>query len=140
MNTLDASIVGLALAAIAGELWYFLRRRPRPAGRAKAPAQEFRITVWRGFSPDTVLAEVGRAVRLHVYRAESDPRSARFEFDSLEINKPLAEFATTTIEFIPTNPGDYRFRCGAHCEGHVIAQTGGDAARANLGRGHQKHG
>lgn len=140
MSSIDVVIAVVALALIAWELWFFLGRRPRSWTRQQAPAQEFRITVYRGFDPDLVLVEAGHPVRLHFYRGETGPQSDHVEFESLSINRPLAEFETTSVEFIPADPGDYCFRCGATCEGHVVAQVGGEAARANLGRGHQKHG
>ena len=141
MTPLDAVIAVAALVFIAWELWFFLPRPTRvaPSEVAKALAQEFQITVRSGFAPDVIVVEPERPVRLHVYRSETDPRSEELTFDALDITKELPEFETTTIEFIVAETADYRFTCGG-AEGRVVAQPGGAAARANLGRGHQKHG
>ncbi len=141
MNSVDAVIVAVSLAIGAWQLWYFLGRRSyaAPGEQLKAGTQEFRIMLEGGFSPDLVVVEAGRRVRLEILRSEVDPESEHLAFDNLKVTKTLAEFTYVPIEFIPSDPGDYRFYCGT-CDGYVVAQVGGDAARSNLGRGHQKHG
>ncbi len=141
MTTVNAVIVGIALAIIAWELWYFIGRRPLPAAneQVKPGTQEFRIVLQDGFDPDLVIAEAGRQVRLEVFRGEADAQSERLAFETLKVTKTLAEFTYVPMEFIPKDPGDYRYSCGT-CDGYVVVQVGGEAARANLGRGHQKHG
>ncbi len=141
MNSVDAVIVAVSLAIGAWQLWYFLGRRSyaAPGEQLKAGTQEFRIMLEGGFSPDLVVVEAGRRVRLEILRSEVDPESEHLAFDNLKVTKTLAEFTYVPIEFIPSDPGDYRFYCGT-CDGYVVAQVGGDAARSNLSRGHQKHG
>ncbi len=137
----DVVVVVLGLAFIAGELWYFRGRRSyvSPGDPAKSRTQEFYVTLQGGFDPDLVIVEAGRPVRLDVLRCEVDTASEQFAFDTLKITKTLREFTRTSVEFIPNEPGDHRFFSGT-CEGYVIALVGGEAARTNLGRGHQKHG
>ncbi len=141
MNSVDAVIVAVSLAIGAWQLWYFLGRRSyaAPGEQLKAGTQEFRIMLEGGFSPDLVVVEAGRRVRLEIFRSEVDPESEHLAFDNLKVTKTLAEFTYVPVEFVPSDPGDYRFYCGT-CDGYVVAQVGGDAARSNLGRGHQKHG
>lgn len=141
MNVADAVIVTVSLAIGAWQLWYFLGRRSvaAPREQLKAGTQEFRITLEGGFSPDLVVVEAGRPVRLEILRGEVDSESEHLAFDNLKVTKTLAEFTYVPVEFTPSDPGDYRFYCGT-CDGYVVAQVGGDAARSNLGRGHQKHG
>ena len=141
MTTPDAVVVGVALAIIAGDLWYFLRRRPLPAveGQGKPGTQEVRVALQDGFDPDLVIVEAGRQVRMEVFRGEVDEQSEHLAFETLKITKALTEFTYTTVAFIPGEPGDYRFSAGT-CDGYVVAQVGNEAARANLGRGHLKHG
>ncbi len=141
MNSVDAVIISASLAVGAWQLWYFLRRRSfaAPGGQLKVGTQEFRITLEGGFSPDLVIVEAGRRVRLEILRSEVDPESEHLAFDNLKVAKTLTEFTYVPVEFIPSDPGDYRFYCGT-CDGYVVAQVGGEAAHSNLGRGHQKHG
>ncbi|HKI96490.1 MAG TPA: cupredoxin domain-containing protein [Gemmatimonadales bacterium] len=143
MTVSDAVVVVGGLALIAWELWYFLAPRKAAPG-AEAPAksgvQEIKVLVKNGYDPDTILVEAGRPVRLHFYRDETAECSERVVFDSLGIDQVLPPFQTTTIEFMPTQPGDYPFRCGMSIlKGRVVAQVGREAARLNLGRGHAKH-
>ena len=137
----DVAVMVLALAFIAWELWYFRGRRDyvSPGDPAKSRTQEFRVTLQGGFDPDLIIVEAGRPVRLDVFRCEVDIEAEQLAFDTLKITKTLPEFARASVEFIPNEPGDHRFFCGT-CEGYVVAQVGGEAARSNLGRGHQKHG
>jgi Cu+-exporting ATPase len=141
----DVVVLAAGVLLIAGELWFFLGPRSRGAGQVAQPnrsgVQEVRVLVKGGYDPDTILVEAGRPVRLHFYRDETADCSERVVFDTLNIDEALPAFQTKTIEFIPAAPGDYPFRCGmSMLRGRVVAQEGRDAARANLGKGHVKHG
>lgn len=141
MGPADIVVLVIGVGLIGGELWYFLappRREPPPA---KDGVQDIHVMVKDGYSPATILVEAGRPVRLHFYRDETADCSARVVFESLGLEKDLPAYATTTVEFTPTTPGDYPFRCGKSVlRGRVVAQVGREAARVNLGRGHAKHG
>ncbi len=142
MSLLDWVVVVLGAALIVGELWYFLGPRKTAAVRlAKNQPQEIRVLVKGGYDPDTILVEAGRPVRLLFYRDETEACSERVVFESLDIDRQLPPFETTTVEFTPQKPGDYPFRCGmSMLRGRVVAQVGSESARANLGKGHAKHG
>src|SRR5258705_3393137 len=97
-------------------------------------AHEVKVLVKNGYDPDTILVEAGRPLRLHFYRDETAECSERVVFDGLNIDEALPPFQTTTIEFLPKEPGDYPFRCGmSMIRGRVVAQGGGDIARAKQG-------
>lgn len=143
MSVADVVVVLAGAAAIAGELWYFLGPRPGAGSAATAAsgAQEVRIVVKGGYDPDTVFVEAGRPVRLLFYRDETAECSARVVFDRLGLERELPAFQTTAVEFTPAEPGDYAFRCHMDMlHGRVVAQIGREGARANLGKGHHKHG
>jgi len=143
VSLIDIVVVLLGLGLIAGELWYFLGPRPAAARpvESKSRVQEVRVVVRDGYDPATVFVEAGRPVRLHFYRNETTECSERVIFDDFEIDQQLPPFETTPIEFLPKEPGDYAFHCGKSVlKGRVVAQIGRDGARANLGKGHAKHG
>jgi Cu+-exporting ATPase len=133
--------VAIGTGLIAWELWFFLG--PRRGGEMASPAlqsgaQEVRVLVKNGYDPDTILVEAGRPVRLHFYRDETADCSERVVFDSLHIDEALPPFQTTTIEFLPPEPGDYPFRCGmSMIRGRVVAHPSREAA---LVAGHDQHG
>jgi Cu+-exporting ATPase len=140
----DIIIVVLGVGLIVGELWFFLGPRPTQGVR-KAPAgggvQDVQIVVKDGYDPATVFVEAGRPVRLLFYRDETAECSERVVFEGLNIDQALPAFETTAVEFTPSEPGDYPFRCGkSMMRGRVVAQVGRDSARQNLGKGHAKHG
>jgi Cu+-exporting ATPase len=136
----DVLVVVLGVAAIAWELWYFLWPRPRDEAGSRGGVQEIRVTVRQGFEPDVIPVEAGRPVRLTFYRDETAACSGELVFDSLDLHRSLPAYQPTVVEFTPTHPGDYPFRCaGAPLVGRVVALVGRDAARVNLGRAHEKH-
>ncbi len=137
----DVIVAVLGVALIAGELWYFLGPRPGPERPARSgDVQEIRVLVRDGYDPDTIFVEAGRPVRLLFHRDETAECSERVVFETLGIDHALAAFETTAVEFTPTAAGDYPFRCGKSVlRGRVVAQIGREGARANLGKGHDKH-
>jgi Cu+-exporting ATPase len=141
VTVIDVLIVVLGVALIAGELWFFLGPRPAPEPRPEDDlAQEVRVVVKGGYDPDTIFVEAGRPVRLLFQRDETAECSERVIFEQLGIDQELPAFETTAVDFTPTEPGDYRFRCGKNVlKGLVVAQVGGDRARADAGKGHLKH-
>jgi Cu+-exporting ATPase len=138
----DFFVLALGVVLIAAELWYFLgpRRKVEAKGTGER-VQEVRIVVKGGYEPDTIFVEAGRPVRLLFQRDETAACSERVVFDTLDLQYDLPAFETTAVEFTPKEPGDYPFRCGQTVlRGRVVAQVGRDSARANLGKGHLKHG
>jgi plastocyanin domain-containing protein len=142
VSLVDAVVVAFGVALIAGELWFFLGpRRGLQYRSSPVTPQEIRILVKGGYEPDTIPVEAGRPVRLLFYRDETEDCSSRVIFEGLAIDRELPEFETTVIEFTPKQPGDYPFHCAMSVlHGRVVAQVGRDGARANLGKGHSKHG
>jgi plastocyanin domain-containing protein len=99
------------------------------------------VLVKDGYNPDTIMVEAGRPVRLHFYRDETAECSERVVFDTLGIDEALPPFQTRTIEFTPSAPGDYPFRCGmSMIKGRVVAHDGRDLALAANGHEHHDHG
>lgn len=137
----DVIVAVLGVGLIVGELWYFLGPRPGPERPARSDdVQEIRVLVKDGYDPDTIFVEAGRPVRLLFHRDETAECSERVVFESLGIDETLPAFETTPVEFTPSSAGDYPFRCGKSVlRGRVVAQIGREGARANLGRGHDRH-
>ncbi len=142
MSPADFVILALGAALILGELWYFLGPRKAVSTQpARMQPSEIRVLVKGGYEPDVIPVEAGRPVRLLFYRDETEDSSERVVFDGLGIDQELPAFETTVVEFTPKEPGDYPFHCGRSVlHGRVVAQVGLESARANLGKGHAKHG
>lgn len=143
MSVVDVVVIVLGVTLIIGELWFFLGPRAE-GGRAEQPdggVQEVRVLVKGGYDPDTIFVEAGRPVRLLFYRDETAVCSERVLLPDFAVDRGLPAFETTAIEFTPREPRDYPFSCGLGImKGRVVAQVGRDGARANLGKGHLRHG
>jgi plastocyanin domain-containing protein len=108
------AVTAAGLAAIAWVLWYFLLARGPAVAAAAAGdgVQEVRVTVKGGYTPDTIVVQAGRPVRLRFYRDETADCSERVVFEDFGLDVLLPAFQTTTVEFTPERAGEYRFRCG----------------------------
>jgi plastocyanin domain-containing protein len=122
----------LGVAAIGWVLWYFLwSRAPAVAARQNRGVQEIAVTVKGGYLPDTILVQAGKPVRLRFYRDETADCSERVVFEQFGIDRPLPAFETTLIEFTPTEPGEYPFRCGmSMLKGLLVVEPAGSTEAA----------
>jgi plastocyanin domain-containing protein len=140
MTAAQLVVTALGVAAIAWELWYFLfSRRPGTAARSVRGVQEIAVTVKGGYSPDTILVQAGKPVRLQFYRDETADCSERVVFEHFGIDRRLPAFETTTIEFTPAEAGEYPFRCGmSMLKGLLVVEPPGD--RRSAPTPHRQHG
>ena len=141
MTAAQLVVNALGLAAMVWVVWYFLfSRRPSTVARQTRGVQEIAITVKGGYSPDTILVQAGKPVRLLFYRDETADCSERVVFEHFSINARLPAFETTPIEFTPTEPGEYPFRCGmSMLKGLLVVEPAG-AGRRTAASPHSSHG
>jgi plastocyanin domain-containing protein len=133
MTAAQLVVTALGVAAIVWVLWYFLlSRRPAVAARpGRGDVQEIAVTVKGGYSPDTILVQAGKTVRLQFYRDETADCSERVVFEHFGIDRMLPAFETTTVEFTPHEPGEYPFRCGmSMMKGLLVVEPPGDRSAA----------
>ncbi|HVH08313.1 MAG TPA: cupredoxin domain-containing protein [Gemmatimonadales bacterium] len=113
MSIAQDVVTAVGLAAIVWVLWYFLfARGPASAATPTDGVQEVRITVKGGYTPDTVVVQAGKPVRLQFYRDETADCSERLVLEAFGIDTALPAFQTTDIEFTPQEAGEFPFRCG----------------------------
>ena len=141
MTGVQLAVTVLGGCAIAWVLWYFLASRAAPvAARDADGAQEVRILVKGGYSPDTILVQAGKPVRLVFYRDETADCSERVVFEHFGIDQALPAFQNTTIEFTPGEPGEFPFRCGmSMLKGRLVVEPA-DAERRARPSPHPVHG
>lgn len=132
MTAAQLVVSALGVAAIVWVLWYFLfSRSPARAARQTPGVQEIAITVKGGYSPDTILVQAGKPVRLLFYRDETADCSERVVFEHFNVDARLPAFETTPIEFTPTEPGEYPFRCGmSMLKGLLVVEPAGGTQAA----------
>lgn len=140
MTPAQWAVTALGVAAIVWELWYFLA--PRPRGRATAPhgVQEFHVTVKGGYTPDTIVVQAGKPVRLQFYRDETVDCSERVVFENFGIDQELPSFQTTAVEFTPKEAGEYPFRCGMSMLKGLLVVEPANADRRAASSPHKFHG
>ncbi len=113
MTTLQIFVIlaGLTLTAlIAWYFWFAPKAQTRVAVSASG-AQEAAITVKGGYTPDVIVVQKGRPVRLTFTRQESAACSEKVLFPDFNQNALLPEGEPTTIEFTPEKAGEYGFQC-----------------------------
>jgi len=127
-------VTAAGAVAIVWVLWYFLVSRGR-ATLATAGAQglqEVRVIVKGGYTPDTIVVQAGKPVRLQFYRDETADCSERVVFERFGIDQQLPAFQTTAIEFTPEQPGEYPFRCGMNMlKGLLVVEPEGERRAAS---------
>jgi plastocyanin domain-containing protein len=94
-------------------IWYFWLS---PKGQTRAAvsasgAQEVAILVKGGYSPDVIVVQKGRPVRLTFTRQESSSCSEQVLFPDFNQSAHLPEGEQVTLEFTPDKPGEYGFQC-----------------------------
>jgi plastocyanin domain-containing protein len=103
----------LGLAAIAFIVWFFwLVKRPGvKAAVNTAGYQEAMVLVKGGYTPDVIVVERGRPVRLNFVRTESASCSETVIFPEFSKSAYLPEGETVPVELMPDKAGEYDFQC-----------------------------
>ncbi len=106
-------VILLGLALIAGIAWFFWG--PRKGG-FRAPVttsgyQEAMILVKGGYTPDVVVVQHGRPVRLSFRREETAACSEMVVFGDFDKSARLPEGQVVPVELLPEQPGEYEFTC-----------------------------
>jgi plastocyanin domain-containing protein len=112
--TLDrvmVTVVGLALAAYI--VWFFWLKRARGTRAAVASSgyQEAMVLVKGGYTPDVIVVEHGKPVRLSFRREETAACSEMVLFPDFNKSASLPTGEVVPVEFLPEQPGEYEFAC-----------------------------
>ena len=69
------------------------------------------VLVKGGYTPDVIVVERGKPVRLNFVRAESSACSEMVLLPDFKKSAQLPEGETVPVEFLPDTPGEYEFQC-----------------------------
>jgi len=111
---LDKLLVTLGgLGAIGFVVWFFWlwRRQGAQAALTSSGYQEALILVKGGYTPDVIVVERGRPVRLNFRREETAACSEMVIFGDFNKSARLPTGETVAIELMPEKPGEYEFAC-----------------------------
>ena len=141
MTSTQIAVTALGVVAIVWVLWYFLFARGTAVAAAAGAGgvQEVRVIVKGGYTPDTIVVQAGKPVRLQFYRDETADCSERVVFEQFGVDQQLPAFQTTAVEFTPDQPGEFPFRCGMNMlKGLLVVEPTGDRRAASSP--HKFHG
>ncbi len=113
--TLDQILVtSIGVLAIAGIGAFFLlpKGKETRAVLGSSGFQEAMILVKGGYTPDLIVADVDRPIRLTFLRTESGACSERVVFADFHKSIELPEGKTVSLELPAAKAGEYGFQCG----------------------------
>lgn len=110
---LKIAITATGVGLIGLELWWFLLSKARfQTAKVADGVQAVNITVDGGYSPDQIVVQAGKPVRLKFLR--KDPSSCLEQIIIPDFNQaldlPLNQ--EVTVEIFPKEAGNYPFHCG----------------------------
>ena len=113
MTTAQLIVTALGLLAIAGIALFFWG--PRKGGY-RVPVtsrgyQEAMVLVKGGYTPDVIVVQHGKPVRLNFRREETAACSEMVIFSDFNKSTLLPTGEVVPVEFLPEKPGEYDFTC-----------------------------
>jgi plastocyanin domain-containing protein len=112
--TADRIIVDLiGLGLIGFIVWFFwlVKTKGAKASLTSSGYQEQMVLVKGGYTPDLIVVERGKPVRLNFVRQESASCSEMVLFPAFNKSATLPEGETIAVEFMPMESGEYEFSC-----------------------------
>ena len=106
-----AILSGIVLTVLIAWYFWFAPKAQTRVAVAESGAQEVAITVKGGYTPDVIVVQKGRPVRLTFTRQESSACSGKVLFPDFNQNALLPEGEQVTLEFTPDKAGEYGFQC-----------------------------
>lgn len=106
-------VTGLGLALIVFLVWFFWLKRAQGTRAAKTSGgyQEAMILVKGGYTPDVIVVDKGKPVRLNFRREESASCSEMVVFPDFDKSAKLPTGETVAIELLPHEAGEFEFSC-----------------------------
>lgn len=102
---------GIVLTILIAWYFWFAPKQQTRAAVSESGAQEVAVTVKGGYSPNVIVVQRGRPVRLTFTRQESAVCSEQVLFPDFNKNAALPEGEQVALEFTPEKPGEYGFQC-----------------------------
>jgi plastocyanin domain-containing protein len=113
MNLTNSIVLLVGIALIGGIIWFFWgpRKSGVRAGVTSSGYQEAMVLVKGGYTPDVLLVQHGKPVRLNFRREETAACSEMVVFSDFGKSARLPTGETVPVEFLPEKPGEYEFTC-----------------------------
>ena len=106
-------VTALGLFLIVFIVWFFWMKRDKGtrASQTSTGHQEVMILVKGGYTPDVIVVERDRPVRLNFRREETASCSEMVLLPDFELSARLPVGETVAVEFIPRVEGEFEFAC-----------------------------
>lgn len=94
-------------------VWFFWLKKSKGtrASTTSSGRQEAMILVKGGYTPDVVIVQHGKPVRLNFRREETASCSEMVLLPDFDKSAQLPTGETIAVEFLPDAPGEYEFAC-----------------------------
>jgi plastocyanin domain-containing protein len=113
MNTPQIFVIlsGIVLTILIAWYFWFAPKAHTRVAVSESGAQEVAITVKGGYTPDVIVVQKGRPVRLTFTRQESSSCSEMVLFPDFNQSAKLPEGEQVNVEFTPDKSGEFGFQC-----------------------------
>ena len=110
-DKIAVDLIGLALIGFIVWFFWLVKAKGVRAAPTSGGYQEQLVLVKGGYTPDVIVVERGKPVRLNFLRQESASCSEMVLLPAFNKSATLPEGRTVAVEFLPTQPGEYEFAC-----------------------------
>ena len=104
-------LVGLSLIGFIVWFFWLVKTKGVKAALTSGGYQEQMVLVKGGYTPDVIVVERGKPVRLNFVRQESASCTEMVLLPAFGKSAKLPEGKTVPVEFLPKEPGEYEFAC-----------------------------
>ncbi len=111
LEKIAVTLAGLSLALFIAWFFWMRKSRGKKAALSSSGYQEATVVVRGGYTPDVIVVEHGKPVRLSFRRDESASCSEMIIFPDFNKSASLPEGEVVLLEFLPEKPGQYEFQC-----------------------------
>lgn len=107
------AVLVLGVMLIAFIVWFFWLKRAKGVRAAETSGgyQEVMILVKGGYTPDAIIVQHGKPVRLNFRREETASCSDKVVFAEFQKIADLPTGEIVPVELLPKEPGEFTFSC-----------------------------
>ena len=105
-------VVGIGLSILVAWYFWFSEKKAIKIQSSETGLQEAVIKVKGGYTPDVLIFEAGKPIKLNFIREETAACSEEVIFSDLGKKATLTPFKTIPVELKIDEPGEYNFQCG----------------------------
>jgi plastocyanin domain-containing protein len=107
------SVLIIGLLLIGFIVWFFWLKRTKGVRAAETSGgyQEVMVLVKGGYTPDTIVVQHGKPVRINFRREETASCSDKVMFADFQKTADLPTGELVPVELLPKEPGEHVFSC-----------------------------